>query len=191
MAKPTSRLPARPSLEQLRKQAKELLRQFQAGDVATIQRFRAVDSRFGDVASSEAVALAHAQFVLAREYGFESWVALVHHVQATTSSELREYERLAEELAEAYTSGDFTAIREINATYATSYVWDWERGRMQERLPVWFASTERTMAIALTDARRLVARQSGFDEWDELARSVARGATDSRTDRGARAPRPR
>ncbi len=66
------RLPARPSLEQLRKQAKELLRQFRAGDAAAIERLHA-----GDAAT-----LADAQLVVAREYGFETWAALKHHVEA-------------------------------------------------------------------------------------------------------------
>jgi hypothetical protein len=173
MSEPTSRLPARPSLEQLRKQAKELLRDFHAGVDASVQRFRAIEPRFGDPDSSQKVTLAHAQFILAREYGFESWGKLAHHVQTTTSPALCEYERVAKELAEAYTSGDSTAVREINSTYATSYVWDWERTRMQERLPTWFASASRTMDVARADARRLVAQQSGFDSWEELARNIA------------------
>jgi hypothetical protein len=53
-------LPARPSLEHLQKQAKDLLRQFRA--------------------DSPTATLAEAQFVLAREYGFESWAKLKHHV---------------------------------------------------------------------------------------------------------------
>jgi uncharacterized protein len=78
MTEPASRLPARPSLEQLRKQAKHLLREFRAGDASASRRVRAVLPRVIDGAS--ALALADAQFVLAREYGFQSWAALVHHV---------------------------------------------------------------------------------------------------------------
>ena len=47
MSDPASRLPARPSLEQLRKQAKDLLRQYRAGDAdaaATRARRRSRDS---------------------------------------------------------------------------------------------------------------------------------------------------
>ncbi len=50
-------LPARPSLEHLRKQAKDLRRR-------------------------KGVPLGHAQHELARSYGFASWTRLVHHVQA-------------------------------------------------------------------------------------------------------------
>ena len=78
MTEPASRLPARPSLEQLRKQAKNLLRDYRAGDAGAATRVRAVLPRAVDGGSG--LALADAQFVLAREYGFQSWAALVHHV---------------------------------------------------------------------------------------------------------------
>ena len=56
------RLPERPSLEQLRKQAKEHLDTLRAADPS--------------------VKLAAAQHALARAYGFESWPKLVHHVES-------------------------------------------------------------------------------------------------------------
>ena len=59
---PIRHLPARPSLEQLRKQAKEHL-----------QTLRTTDS---------SATLSAAQHALAREYGFESWPKLVHHVES-------------------------------------------------------------------------------------------------------------
>jgi uncharacterized glyoxalase superfamily protein PhnB len=63
MSEPASGLPARPSLEQLRKQAKERLSTLRTG---------------GDPSAK----LADAQFLVAREYGFESWPKLVQHVSA-------------------------------------------------------------------------------------------------------------
>jgi ankyrin repeat protein len=79
MTEPASRLPARPSLEQLRKQAKQLLRDYRAGDGGASTRVRAALPRLVDRRS--ALALADVQFVLAREYGFQSWAALLHHVE--------------------------------------------------------------------------------------------------------------
>ena len=84
MTEPASRLPARPSLEQLRKQAKHLLRDVRAGDPDASTRVRAILPRVLDGGSEPA--LADAQFVLAREYGFQSWAALVHHVEQLTPS---------------------------------------------------------------------------------------------------------
>src|SRR5437660_1339857 len=92
----TSHLPARPSLEQLRKQAKELLGDYRGGHAAAAARFRAISPRLAYPARTENVTLADAQFVLAREYGFESWATLVHHVEAIqSSSRLEQYEKLA------------------------------------------------------------------------------------------------
>lgn len=79
MSSPASRLPARPSLEQLRKQAKDLLRHYRAGDQAALSRIRA---RHPHPKRNPEFTLADAQLVIAREYGFESWAKLKHHVEA-------------------------------------------------------------------------------------------------------------
>ena len=79
MSNPASSLPARPSLEQLRKQAKDLLKAYRAGDPPALARFQAHDPR---AISEKRVALADAQLVLAREYGFRSWAKLKHHVES-------------------------------------------------------------------------------------------------------------
>jgi ankyrin repeat protein len=59
------------NLEQLRKQAKELVRAARAGDQAAL-------TRLGDLPTI----LASAQLALAREHGYPSWPALVHAVEA-------------------------------------------------------------------------------------------------------------
>ncbi len=182
MSDPATRLPVRASLEQLRKQAKELLRAFRAGVESAVQRVRAVNPRTADPAVASTVTLADAQFVLAREHGFESWARLVHHVEATRPSGLETFERFAEEIAKAYMAGDATAMREINWNHSTSFIWDHEPERMRRRLSTWYASTSRSPELALTDARHLVAKQSGLDSWEELVRSLAAGST--RPDRG-------
>ena len=141
------RLPARPSLEQLRKQAKEASR-------------------------ADAMPLAEAQFRLAQEYGFESWPKLVHHVAAVSTDGTRIYEQLAARLVAAYTAGDFTAIREINWELGTGFFWERDLAPMQQRLPGWYASANRTEAQALEDARLLIARQMGFETWEALVKSL-------------------
>jgi ankyrin repeat protein len=74
---PTRTLPHKPSLAQLRKQAKELRKAYRAAQeaaVAEVERFE----RSADPAN---FALADAQRVLARAYGFSSWPALKDHVE--------------------------------------------------------------------------------------------------------------
>jgi hypothetical protein len=48
MSDSSSRLPARPSFEQLQKQAKELLKQHRAGKKAALDRFLVVNMRSAD-----------------------------------------------------------------------------------------------------------------------------------------------
>src|ERR1700681_347233 len=72
----TSKLPARPSLESLRKQAKKLARGVVAGDASAIARARA------QLPQAELpLSQRDAQLVLAREYGFPGWQDLVKEVK--------------------------------------------------------------------------------------------------------------
>jgi len=70
-------LPPRPSLEHLRKQAKDLLRAIQRGDSASLERARTAARPPG-----AALQLADAQHVVANEYGFADWAALKRHVES-------------------------------------------------------------------------------------------------------------
>lgn len=70
-------LPPRPSLDQLRNQARELLRACLAGDE---QSLRLLTLHLPS--APRPPRLAHAQAALAREYGFLSWVKLRQHVEA-------------------------------------------------------------------------------------------------------------
>jgi ankyrin repeat protein len=70
-----STLPVRPNLDQLRRQARELLRAAQAGDATAAGRIRAV---------SDALTLTAARLAIAREYGYASWARLKAEVDART-----------------------------------------------------------------------------------------------------------
>lgn len=72
--------PVRPNLEQLKHQAKDLLRDVRAGTpeaIAEFQKFHPHPDR------AERAKLADAQFVLARSYGLPSWIRLVLACQVT------------------------------------------------------------------------------------------------------------
>lgn len=84
-----STLPDRPSLENLKKQAKSLLRAAQGGDAAALQRFAVLPAFAGRTATElhgRDLALHDAQSVIARELGFASWNALREEVEARTLS---------------------------------------------------------------------------------------------------------
>ena len=74
-------LPARPDIEQLKHQAKDLLKSCKAGDFAALSRVRQNHPRWGqsrarEQAASPNLRLTDTQLVIAREYGFESWPKL-------------------------------------------------------------------------------------------------------------------
>ncbi len=87
-------LPTRPNLDQLKRQAKDLLRAYRSGDLAAQLLF---EQQLGSAARQPAheptarrAVLASALTVIAREYGFASWPKLKQHVDslATKSAEL-------------------------------------------------------------------------------------------------------
>jgi len=75
---PVRRLPVRPDLNQLHRQAKELLRDVRAGNAGAIAEWH--EHHPGSVAPS-AAKLADAQLVMARSYTASSWTRLVQAVQ--------------------------------------------------------------------------------------------------------------
>lgn len=77
----TRLLPQRPSLEQLKHQAKELRKAFHAGDPDATRR---ATEHLPGLTRKEAgpFSLSNAQYVVAREYSFASWPKLKHYLQA-------------------------------------------------------------------------------------------------------------
>lgn len=80
-------LPARPHLEQLKKQAKELLKNYKANDGETLARIRANVPRLAEKSDAdiakERFVLQDAQHVLAREYGFADWDVMATAIKPT------------------------------------------------------------------------------------------------------------
>ena len=135
---PRRRLPERPSLEQLRKQAKEHLDTLRAGDPS--------------------LNLAAAQHALAREYGFDSWPKLVHHVETVLAAnrmlqpaELKSDQKLLWSpgrgtdvwaLLQACASGDLEAVRALIARDPSL-----ARSHYDYRKPLYFAVRENHIDI--------------------------------------------
>lgn len=76
--KSTKQLPARARLDQLKRQAKELHASWRAGEPEARERVLTRHPR----GATAPVRLADAQLVLAREYGFATWLALRQRVEA-------------------------------------------------------------------------------------------------------------
>jgi ankyrin repeat protein len=85
-------LPAHPNLDQYKKQAKDLVKQFksfrdgQTADPQTIQRVKKHHPKLEKLSTTAIqiakFALAEAQLVIAREYGFESWPRFAKHIKS-------------------------------------------------------------------------------------------------------------
>jgi hypothetical protein len=75
---PVRSLPVRPDLDQLHRQAKELLRAIHDGDANAIAELR---EHHPESTEPSAAKLAEAQLVLARSYRASSWTRLVHAVR--------------------------------------------------------------------------------------------------------------
>src|SRR4029078_7764166 len=78
-------LPARANLDQLRRQAKDLLRAARRGDETAVRSFAAV---------AGPMSLATAQLTVARRYGFASWVALKTEVERRRILDARDVDGL-------------------------------------------------------------------------------------------------
>jgi ankyrin repeat protein len=96
---PTRQLPERPDLEQLKRQARELREDFISGKPEAVTEV----NRFDRDAGREEFALHHAQLVLARSYGFDSWPKLKAFVDGITISRL----------IDAVRAGDLDGVRAI------------------------------------------------------------------------------
>ena len=82
-------LPPRPNLDQLKRQAKDVLKAHHAGDAAACGLLRRLP-KLATASDAEllaaAVTLNDAQFALAKEYGFENWQALKQRVDSSAIS---------------------------------------------------------------------------------------------------------
>ena len=160
-------LPAHPDLEYYRKQAKHLLRSYEAGDAAARDRAAEV---LGDRAA-ERFLLSDAQFVLAQEHGFRTWAEFRADIQSQRTTGDRPVSRLWGRRA-----GDY-------ASWADGLLTELRRGdpgalrRLRANVPRYAAATDASTA-ELRDARLIIARELGFPTWRELVASAEKSQRD-------------
>jgi hypothetical protein len=102
---PVRELPARPNLEHLKKQARQLLRGILQEDASAIDRFREAQ-----VTHAPEAMLAQAQLVIAREYGFDNWANLKARVGTLSDDPV-------EALTAAIKANDAPLVRQVLARY--------------------------------------------------------------------------
>src|SRR5215831_12063821 len=108
-------LPARPSLESLRKQAKKLARDIAAGDARAITRAR-VQLPNVDLPLTQR----NAQLVIAREYGFAGWQDLTAEVSKRLGKGL---ERAATQARRVIHDDDVERLKQLLAEYPALLSW--------------------------------------------------------------------
>lgn len=153
MSESKPRLPARPSAEHLRKQAKDRLK--------TLRE------------SKPDAQLADAQLDLARAYGFASWPKLVQHVeQVASSGRLALFEQLASDTLAGY-HGDVDALRRLIAHYGVSYDTQQAQRLVRGKVDDARRATDASPAPTLADVQQAIAHQYGFESWSTLAQGLA------------------
>jgi hypothetical protein len=144
-----SSLPSAPSLEQLRKQAKDLLRAHRAADSRAVARVAAHEP-------GEPLKLTGAQHVVAREHGFPSWTRLKAYVERLAAHGPDLEHAYHEDLD--YYEGRAYGLHASARDGTESAVAAFER---------WNAP------VSEAGARTVVARRHGFASWAALRRHVA------------------
>ena len=162
---PSSYLPARPNLEQLRKQAKDLLKAYRAGQHSALGRFRESLSHLSGLTGDEmmrlSLSLRDAQRVIAIEYGFPDWMSMRTHVDRKERTTM--YEMTVDHLRMNKLSNQQMVIL---------------KGKdVRKSLSIWIGEAEGN-AIALKLQGQDVPRPMTHDLMDSMIRDL--GATVSR-----------
>jgi hypothetical protein len=147
-------LPARPDLDQYKKQAKELTKAARAGDADALTRIRAQRSPRSEAAPR----LADAQLAIAREHGFESWPRFVREIEARLGDESpRAIWRTAERALEA---GDADALERLLREHGTTL----RRGPVATS---WLGGLQPDFSAA--DVKSIIVSNHEFESWAAFA----------------------
>ena len=170
------------SLDNLKRDARRWLRALGAGDETARSHYERAYP-----AGPPHPVLRDVQHALAREYGFDNWVALKEAVEklraaAAVSNEkknaVEDYNRLANHLVAAFNDKEEAALQQINTFYQRAFTFDdlwaevWRRN---------YAFRQRSSRVsknylALEEAQLMVAQDAGFGSWDALIQSLSSGA---------------
>ena len=169
------------SLESLRKEAKRWLKALQDNDAAARARLE----RALDTAPTEPT-LRDVQHALAVELGFAGWTALKNAIatppqpaspSAAGRAAFAHYEEMADALLDAYRTGTPEAMARHYASTWHRRSWSAMRTYVQLDLGKRPAPDGTDVDITIDDARKLVALEYGFPDWDAV-RSFALGLGD-------------
>ena len=157
-------LPARPNLDQYKKQAKELLKGIRSGRPDALDRLHRAHPRMKVPGRTDVtdVTLADAQLVIAREHGIDSWTKFAERIDATLGE--RSPKAVWRRVEQAVLSGDVETLeglmREHGALLRQTPEDSWVGDLRQDGLG------NRKDTNAFPDARAIIAAKQHFDSWD-------------------------
>jgi ankyrin repeat protein len=157
---PARELPARPNLEQYKKQAKELVKAFRAGDDAALQRVREHHPR----PARDTFELADAQLVIAREHGEESWPKFRQQIVRASDRVPAAAWKTAED---AIVAGDVAMLERVLREHG---------GRLHKQRPQSWWNNTLTPSYDAGDARAIIARThhfKSFEDFDAFTKAIA------------------
>jgi hypothetical protein len=160
-------LPARPNLDQYKKQAKELLKGIRSGEPDARDRLHRVHPRWTSPnrTDSTTVTLADAQLVIAREHGSDSWKTFTERIDAILGD--RSPKAVWQRVEQAVLAGNAEAlealIREHRSLLLQNPSASWVGDLRHDGLG------NRRTTDSLEDARYLIAAKQHFDSWDRFA----------------------
>lgn len=160
-------LPSRPSLELEHKRAKTLLRQLRAGDPDALARARARHPAI-DASRPDSIALADAQLIAARDYGFTSWPRLVRYFETIEHGLVPRGELEDRAGLDAWVRTLVVEHRERRVSAARQLVTYVPRFYGMRVSDVFDA------AVTVDDARTVVARERGYTNWETIVEEAAK-----------------
>ena len=174
--RPTRTLPAVPSLEQQKKQARELLVAARAGDADALRRLRAHHPRLASAGAEPhavTVSLHDAQLVIAREYGFPSWPKLKTHIEAIVAAR-RTHIFVRDVSYHDDRARGLLAVLPDGAPQVVEQVRTWH-----PELADASDDAVRSAPLTLDDAHLIYARQHGFPSWARFVTHLERLGNDA------------
>ena len=155
-------------VESLKKEAKRWLDALRGNDQEARERLqRATPGALAEPG------LRQVQHALAVEHGFSGWTALITHVaesELSREAATARYEMMAQALLEAYRTGTPEAMQRH-----WSYTWhrrSWQGMRTYVQVDLGKQASP-DIEITLEDARYLIAREHGFENWRALVKDTA------------------
>jgi len=145
-------LPAHPNLEQYKKQAKELVKAANAGDVEALALINKVRTR-----RKGRFTLADAHFVIAREHGFPGWPKFAQHIQGLMVEDpVNIVWRQAES---AVATGDVATLERLMREHVSQF---------REKRPPEYGPGGLRPDYSSLNARTILLNEHQFENWEQF-----------------------